>query len=101
MKFLLDVCVSSHALTADLASQGHDVLSAFSIDPSATDERLIKFARQDDRVLLTEDKDFGELVFVQRRPHGPLVRVVELSVDEQGKAVGDCLRITHMSSLDR
>jgi len=42
-------------------------------------------------VLITEDKDFGELVFVQTRPHGPLVRVVELSVDEQVRAVGELL----------
>ena len=41
--------------------------------------------------IITEDQDFGELVFVQARPHGPLVRVVELSVDEQVRAVGELL----------
>jgi predicted nuclease of predicted toxin-antitoxin system len=86
VKFLLDVCVSSRTLTAFLVAQGHDVVSALAIDPSASDERLMALALQEDRVLLTEDKDFGELVFVQARPHGPLVRVVELSVDEQVRA---------------
>lgn len=91
MTFLLDVCVSSRSLTAFLVAQGHDVVSALAIDPSASDEHLLALALQDDRVLITEDKDFGELVFVQARLHGPLVRVVELSVDEQVRAVGELL----------
>ncbi|MEX2170531.1 MAG: DUF5615 family PIN-like protein [Pirellulales bacterium] len=91
MKFLLDVCVSSQLLTDFLVAQGHDVLSAFSINPRATDELLMDVALGDDRVLITEDKDFGELVFVQKLPHGPLVRVVELSVDEQVSAIGELL----------
>jgi predicted nuclease of predicted toxin-antitoxin system len=94
VKFLLDVCVSSRSLTAFLVGQGHDVVSALAIDPSASDEHLL----QEDRVLLTEDKDFGELVFVQARPHGPLLRVVELSVDEQVGAVGELLE-QHLHEL--
>ncbi|NUQ63766.1 MAG: DUF5615 family PIN-like protein [Pirellulales bacterium] len=77
MKFLLDVCVSSRSLQAFLAGQGHDVQSALAIDPSASNEQLMHVALQDDRVLVTEDKDFGELVFVRRLPHGPMVRLVE------------------------
>ena len=60
MKFLLDVCVSSRSLTAFLVALGHDVVSALAIDPSASDEHLLALALQDDRVLLTEDKDFGD-----------------------------------------
>ena len=91
MKFLLDVCVSSRALTAFLIAQGHDVLSVVDVDTRASDERIMELARQEDRVLITEDKDFGELVFVRDRPHGPLVRVVELSVVEQVQAVDELL----------
>jgi predicted nuclease of predicted toxin-antitoxin system len=42
-------------------------------------------------VLLTEDKDYGELMFVQDREHGAIVRLVELSVDEQVRAIGELL----------
>jgi predicted nuclease of predicted toxin-antitoxin system len=66
-------------------------LSALAVDPRSSDERLLDLALQDDRVLITEDKDFGELMFVQNRPHGPVVRVVELSVDEQVRAIGEVL----------
>ena len=83
MKFLLDVCVSSRSLETFLAGRGHDVLSAVAVDPRASDERLLGLALQDERVLVTEDKDFGELVFVRRLPHGPIVRLVELTVDQQ------------------
>jgi predicted nuclease of predicted toxin-antitoxin system len=83
VKLLLDVCVSSRSLDAFLAGHGHDVLSAFSVDPKASDEQLMEMALREDRVLVTEDKDFGELIFVRHLPHGPVVRVVELTVIEQ------------------
>jgi predicted nuclease of predicted toxin-antitoxin system len=91
MKFLLDVCVSSHSLQASLVSLGHDVLSAAAIDPKASDERLMALALQDERVLVTEDRDFGELIFVRKLPHGPIVRLVELSVNEQVQGMAELL----------
>ncbi len=91
MRFLLDVCVSSRSLTAFLHNLGHDVVSAITIDPRASDERLLEYALSEDRVLITEDKDFGELLFVYHLPHGPLIRVVELAVDEQVQAVDELL----------
>lgn len=91
MKFLLDVCVSSRSLQAFLVGQGHDVLSAIASDPKASDERLMAMALQDERVLVTEDKDFGELIFVRRLPHGPVVRLVELTVDEQVDGMAELL----------
>ncbi|MBI3462925.1 MAG: DUF5615 family PIN-like protein [Planctomycetes bacterium] len=91
MKFLLDVCVSSRSLQAFLLEQGHDVLSAISVDSKASDQQLLELALHEGRILMTEDKDFGELVFVLRLPHGPIVRVVELTVDEQVQALGELL----------
>ena len=67
------------------------MLSAVAIDPKASDERLMATALQDERVLVTEDKDFGELIFLRRLPHGPIVRLVELSVDEQVNGMAELL----------
>ena len=89
MRFLLDVCVSSRALRMFLAEQGHDVLLATAIDPRASDERLMDTAFHEQRVLLTEDKDFGELAFVRRLSHGPIIRLVGLTVNQQVEAVGE------------
>ena len=66
MKFLLDVCTSSRSLRKLLDDLGHDVRLAGDVDPRMPDDALLEMARQDSRVLITEDKDFGELVFVQR-----------------------------------
>lgn len=33
------------------------------MSPRATDDRVIELAIRDDRILLTEDKDFGQLVY--------------------------------------
>ena len=91
MRFLLDVCVSSRSLSAFLVREGHDVLSAIELDPKASDERLLAFALEDDRVLLTEDKDFGELAFVRKLRHGAVVRFVELTVDQQTEGMAEVL----------
>ena len=91
MKFLLDVCVSSRSLHGFLAGRGHDVLSAVQVDPKASDDQLMGWALRDHRVLVTEDKDFGELVFVRKLPHGPVVRLVELTVDQQVSAMAELL----------
>ena len=91
MKFLLNVCVSSRSLQDFLAGRGHDVLSAVAVDPRASDERLLALALQEERVLVTEDNDFGELVFVRRLPHGPIVRLVELTVDQQVGGMAEML----------
>lgn len=91
MRFLLDVCVSSRSLEAFLAREGHDVVSALAIDPRASDQRLLALSHEHGRVLVTEDKDFGELVFVRKLPHGPIVRLVKLTVDEQVGGVRELL----------
>ena len=91
MKFLLDVCVSSRTLSSFLENSGHDVASVLSRDPKASDVRVLEIARVENRILLTEDKDFGELVFVRQLPHGPVVRLVELTVEEQVESVTELL----------
>ena len=67
-----------------LTSLGHDVTSAVEIDPKATDEEVLTLALEEQRILITEDRDFGELVFVQT---GCLIRFVDMRVTE--KVAGD------------
>ncbi len=59
MKFLLDVCVSSRSLTKLISDLGHDVRLAGDVDPRASDERILSLAREEGRILLTEEKDSG------------------------------------------
>jgi predicted nuclease of predicted toxin-antitoxin system len=48
---------------AALRRQGHDVLWVREAMPGATDEQVIERAIAEQRLLLTFDKDFGELAF--------------------------------------
>ena len=83
MRFLLDVCVASSILYSTLTDLGHDVLSARDGYVNASDQELLDLAYREDRVLLTEDKDFGELVFSLRLPHPCIVRFNGLSTTAQ------------------
>ena len=87
MKFLLDVCVASNVLRTTLSDLGHDVLSARDGYASASDQALLDLAYREERVLVTEDKDFGELVFSLRLPHPCIVRLDGLTAEEEAAAV--------------
>ena len=74
-----------------LIGKGHDVLSASERDPRATDADLLALAVKERRILVTEDKDFGELVFVRRLPHPCIIRFVEMRVAEKVAAMMDLI----------
>jgi predicted nuclease of predicted toxin-antitoxin system len=52
-----------------LRANGHEVLFVAELDPGIDDETVLLRSRQADAILLTADKDFGELVFRQRLLH--------------------------------
>ncbi len=92
MKFLLDVCASSRSMYLTLTGLGHDVISAIEIDPSAADEELLALAAEERRILITEDKDFGELVFVHSLPHPCIIRFLDMPVAEKAAAMMELLQ---------
>ena len=51
------------ALVERLRSVGHDVARVRERSPGIADPQVIEWAINDQRVLLTFDKDFGELAF--------------------------------------
>ena len=65
MRFLADENVSRLVIER-LRSSGHDVISIAETKPSAPDEDVLNGADADDRILITEDRDFGEMVIRQR-----------------------------------
>ena len=67
MKLLADECCDA-ALVAALRSDGHDVFFVVESLRGATDDEVLRRADDEGRVLLTEDKDFGELVYRLKRP---------------------------------
>lgn len=82
MKLLLDACVWGGAREA-LVSAGYDVVWAGDWPASTGDEEILAQAREEDRILVTLDKDFGELAVVRGRPHKGIVRHVDISATRQ------------------
>ncbi len=67
MRFLADECCDTATVDA-LREDGHDVLYAIESLRGVTDDVILERAFTESRVLLTEDKDFGELVYRLRYP---------------------------------
>ena len=83
MRFLVDENMG-RAIVGWLRSQGHDVLFAAEAQPGATDTTWASLAEQESRVVITQDKDFGELTFRDGiASHGViLLRLDDASVAE-------------------
>jgi predicted nuclease of predicted toxin-antitoxin system len=62
LRFLADECVAPATVDA-LHRAGHDVVHALEAFPAASDEFIASLAAKDSRILLTEDTDYGDIVF--------------------------------------
>ncbi|MGH6923904.1 MAG: DUF5615 family PIN-like protein [Propylenella sp.] len=60
MRFLVDECIS-RAIVEKLRASHHDVIWVAEAQPGAPDRDILKLSRDDSRLLLTADRDFGEL----------------------------------------
>ena len=70
MRFLVDECCDSE-LIARLRADGQDVLAVEEYRRSEDDEEVLRIAFDEERILVTDDRDFGELVFRFQLPaHG-------------------------------
>src|SRR3990172_2080429 len=62
------------AVVRALRAAGHDVVAIAEVTPRAEDDAVIDLAVREERLLLTEDKDFGQLVYARgRRTAGVLL----------------------------
>ena len=62
MRFLLDAHIS-RLIAEFIQGMGHDCVHAEAISRGLLDEEIMRIANDEHRILLTSDKDFGELVF--------------------------------------
>jgi len=77
VRWLADECIDA-ALVVRLRAGGHDVVYMAEIAPAATDAEVMARAQREQRLLLTEDKDFGDLVY---RYGGQAPGIVLLRID--------------------
>lgn len=73
MRFLVNAS-SDARLVPHLRDLGHDVTRVGTDYPaSLADADILALAHREERVLVTDDRDFGELVFVRRQPHAGVI----------------------------
>ena len=113
MRFLADESLDG-PIVQGMRAAGHDVTYVTELAPGLVDEDVLALGHQSQAVLITSDKDFGELVFARALPHDGVLllrlhgldpaekvnRTVKVIADlgkalSQGLTVVDSLGIRH------
>lgn len=72
MRFLVDECTGPK-VAAWLTAEGHEVYSVFDQSRGEQDDDILAKAVVENWILITNDKDFGELVYRERRNHHGII----------------------------
>lgn len=72
MKFLVDECISLSVILW-LKSNGYDIKIIKNIASGLDDDGVLELAHHEQRVLLTSDKDFGEITFFRKKNHSGII----------------------------
>lgn len=101
MNLLVDESVDKQTVIR-LRQEGHIVLYVSEMEPGITDDLVLSRANDRNALLVTADKDFGELVFRQGLISTGvlLVRLSGLSNDKKAEIVVGTIR-AHEASLPR
>ncbi len=88
MKVIVDVGVGA-AAEAVLREIGHDVVAVRDLDPRMDDREIVARAADEGRLVVTMDKDFGELVFREGVQHAGvlLLRLEEATGREKANVI--------------
>ena len=92
MNFVADESVDRD-IVQRLRREGHQVWYVAEMDPGITDDDVLEVANRETALLLTADKDFGEMAFRQRRFSGGIVlmRLAGLSAQRKEDIVADAV----------
>lgn len=68
MRFIIDES-TGYGIARYLQAEGHDVLIVAETLPEAEDTAILERAFAEERIVVTNDKDFGELIFRRQEAH--------------------------------
>jgi predicted nuclease of predicted toxin-antitoxin system len=94
MKFLADECVDYQIIDL-LRKNSYELLYIPEMDPGISDKEVFDISNKESAVLITADKDFGELVFRQGKTNSGviLLRLSGLPLNVKAEVV--------LSAIDR
>lgn len=72
MRLLVDECTGPRVANW-LREQGHDVVYIGDDASGMRDTEVIEFAVSERRILITNDRDFGDMIFRSHQPHAGVV----------------------------
>ncbi len=98
MRFIVDECTGPK-VAGWLRGEGHEVISIFDEARGIEDDDIIQRAYDEHWILITNDKDFGEKVYRERRPHRGII-FMRLE-DERANSKIEVLRQLLESYADR
>jgi predicted nuclease of predicted toxin-antitoxin system len=81
-RLLLDTCVWGGA-KPELIAAGHDVIWAGDWASDPGDEEILAQGLLEQRIIVTLDKDFGELAILRDLPHAGIIRLVDIPARQQ------------------
>jgi predicted nuclease of predicted toxin-antitoxin system len=101
MKFVADENIDRQVIDR-LRQDGHIVMSVSEMDPGISDDVVLDLSNQEGSLLLTADKDFGELVFRQHRlmTGVVLIRLAGLSPLLKAEVVASAIK-RHITELSQ
>lgn len=83
MKFLADECCDPE-LISKLRHAGFDVAYVLEFQSGADDTEVLTYAFDEERILITEDKDFGELVYRLHKPTNGII-LLRIPVEQRNQ----------------
>ena len=92
LKFLVDVGVSKQ-VEKWLFQNDYDLKAVRNINPRMNDNEILRLAVSEKRMVITMDKDFGELVYNSDLPHAGvlLLRLEDAKSDEKTNTIAKIL----------
>lgn len=72
MKFLTDENIGYKTIKP-LRELGFDIKSILEINKGSSDLKILSLANKEERILITSDKDFGELVYLNKFIHSGVI----------------------------
>ena len=90
MRFLVDRCAGPR-LAEWLRNAGHEVLEARNLGEDPGDRALLEMAASSNRVVITIDTDFGELIYLHNVPHAGLVRLPDVPAEQRIDLVAEII----------
>lgn len=72
MRFIIDECTGP-TVAEWLVKQNHEVYSIFDSARGMEDDEIISRATDENRIIITNDKDFGEKIFREGKFHNGII----------------------------